>query len=90
MFVYTEGKSGVFKEKVEFDDKNLTFTLHGIEGDVYDDYKLYKPICKVVPKSKGCVAKLAIEYERVSEDAPIPNKYIDFFVSLTEEIDAHA
>ncbi|OWM86188.1 MLP-like protein 328 [Punica granatum] len=85
-----EGKSGTFKEKVEFDDANMTFTLHGIEGDVYDEYKVYRPICKVVPKSKGSVAKLALEYERVNEDTPIPNKYMDFFVSMTQDIDAHA
>lgn len=88
--VYVEGKSGVFKEKVEFDDMNMTFTLHGIEGDVYEEYKVYRPICKIVPKSKGCVAKLVIEYERVNEDVPIPNKYMDLFVSMTQDIDAHA
>ncbi|PKI73928.1 hypothetical protein CRG98_005692 [Punica granatum] len=86
----SKGKSGTFKEKVEFDDANMTFTLHGIEGDVYDEYKVYRPICKVVPKSKGSVAKLALEYERVNEDTPIPNKYMDFFVSMTQDIDAHA
>ncbi|OWM86185.1 hypothetical protein CDL15_Pgr011009 [Punica granatum] len=85
-----EGKSETFKEKVEFDDANMTFTLHGIEGDVYDEHKVFRPICKVAPKTKGCVAKLAIEYERVNEDAPIPNKYMDFFVSFTQDIDAHA
>ncbi|PKI45784.1 MLP-like protein 328 [Punica granatum] len=85
-----DGKSGVFKEKVEFDDASMTITLHGIEGDVYNEYKVYRPICKVVPKNRGSVAKLVIEYERVNEDAPIPNKFMDLFVSMTKDIDAHA
>ncbi len=90
MMLYADGKSGVFKEKVEFNDANMTFTLHGVEGDVFDEYKVYRGTCKVVPKNKGSVAKLALEYERVNEDVPIPNKYMDFFVRMTEDIDAHA
>lgn len=89
-FTYSGGKSEFFKEKVEFDDGNLTFTLNGVEGQVFDLYKVYNPICKLVPKSKGCVAKLTIEYERLNEDALIPNHYMDFFAGLIKEVDAHA
>ncbi|OWM70343.1 MLP-like protein 328 [Punica granatum] len=85
-----DGKSAVFKEKMEFDDANMTVTIHGMEGDVFDEYKVYRGTCKVVPKNKGSVAKLGVEYERVNEDAPIPNKYMDFFVSVSQDIDAHA
>ncbi|KAK4778354.1 hypothetical protein SAY87_018541 [Trapa incisa] len=85
-----DGKSGVMKEKVEFDDENMTFTIHGIEGDIYDEYKVYRPVCKLVPKTKGCVAKLAIEYERLKEDMPIPNNYMDIFVNMTQDIDSYA
>ncbi|KAI6668161.1 hypothetical protein NL676_028573 [Syzygium grande] len=55
-----EGKSEVFKEKVELDDDNMSFTLHGIEGDVFDAWKVFKPACKVIPKEQGSVAKLSI------------------------------
>ncbi|KAK4783884.1 hypothetical protein SAY86_018252 [Trapa natans] len=71
------GKSEIFKVKVELGEENMIFTLHGIDGDVYDDYKVCRPICKLVPKSKGCVAKLTIEYERVNGDMPISNKSMD-------------
>ncbi|MDK0841582.1 MLP family protein, partial [Clostridium perfringens] len=68
-----DGKPEVFKEKVEFDDANMTFYLHGLEGDLFKDLKVYRPIWKIVPKNKGSVAKIALEYERMNEDAPIPN-----------------
>lgn len=91
MIAYADGKTEVLKEKVEFDDNNLTFTIHGMEGDALEKYyKVYKATCKLVPKAKGCVAKLAIEYERLNEDAPIPDGYMDIFVNPTLDVDAHA
>ncbi|MDK0841537.1 MLP family protein [Clostridium perfringens] len=84
-----DGKPEVFKEKVGFDDANMTITVHGLEGDLFKHYKVYWAALKIVPKNKGSVAKISLEYERVNEDAPIPNKYMDFLVSMTEDIDAH-
>ncbi|KAI4388226.1 hypothetical protein MLD38_000574 [Melastoma candidum] len=84
------GKTGVFKEKVEFDDANLTVTLHGQEGDVFDEYKVYRPVCKLIPKTQGSLAKLSIEYEKYKESDPNPDKYMAFFISMTKDIDTHA
>jgi len=79
----------VFKEKVEFDDDNMSVTLHGIEGHLYDEYKVYKPVCKDVPKEHGSVAKLSIEYEKYKESDPNPDKYMAVFIEMAKDIDAH-
>ncbi|KAK7836097.1 MLP-like protein 28 [Quercus suber] len=84
-----EGESGVFKEKVELDDANRSVTLVGIEGDVMKDYKTFKPIYQVVPKGTGSLAKLSIEYEKLREDVPAPNKYVTLMVNITKDLDAH-
>ncbi|XP_050275431.1 MLP-like protein 28 [Quercus robur] len=84
-----EGESGVFKEKVELDDANRSVTLVGIEGDVMKDYKTFKPIYQVVPKGIGSLAKLSIEYEKLREDVPAPNKYVTLMVNITKDLDAH-
>ena len=84
-----EGESGVFKEKVELDDANRSVTLVGIEGDVMKDYKTFKPIYQVVPKGTGSLAKLSIEYEKVRDDVPAPNKYVTLMVNITKDLDAH-
>ncbi|PKI73915.1 hypothetical protein CRG98_005679 [Punica granatum] len=89
MSMYADGKQAVFKEKVEFNDANMTITLHGIEGDLYSELKFYRLTIKVIPKNNGSVAKLAIEYERLNEDIPIPNNYMDLVVSVVQDIDAH-
>ncbi|KAI3433154.1 Bet_v_1 domain-containing protein [Psidium guajava] len=84
-----DGKSEVFKEKVEFDDDNMSFTLHGTEGHVFDAWKVFKPACKLVPKEQGSVAKLSIEYEKYKASDPKPDKYMAFFIDMTKDIDAH-
>ncbi|XP_030529106.1 MLP-like protein 328 [Rhodamnia argentea] len=84
-----DGKSEVFKEKVEFDDDNMSFTLHGTEGHVFDAWKVFKPACKLVPKEQGSVAKLSIEYEKYKASDPNPDKYMAFFIDMTKDIDAH-
>ncbi|KAL3731344.1 hypothetical protein ACJRO7_028251 [Eucalyptus globulus] len=84
-----DGKSEQFKEKVEFDDNNMSVTLHGIEGHIYDVYKVYKPVCKVIPKEEGSVAKLSIECEKYKASDPNPDSYMAVFIEMTKDIDAH-
>ena len=88
IFLWTiEGKSEVFKEKVEYDDENRSATLIGIDGDVMQEYKSYKCTFQVVPKGTGSLAKLTIEYEKLSDDVPAPDKYITLMVNVTKGID---
>ncbi|XP_030958864.1 MLP-like protein 28 [Quercus robur] len=83
-----EGKSDlVFKEKVEYDDENRSATLIAIDGDVMQEYKSFKGTYQVVPKGTGSLAKLTIEYEKLSDDVPAPDKYITLMVNVTKGID---
>jgi|UniRef100_A0A2N9FPE9 hypothetical protein len=84
-----EGESGVFKEKVEYDDANRAVTLVGVEGDIMKEYKTFKPTYQVVPKGTGSLAKLTIEYEKLRADVPAPNKYVTLMVNITKGIDEH-
>ncbi|KAF3973935.1 hypothetical protein ACB098_03G076000 [Castanea mollissima] len=85
-----EGKSGlVFKEKVEYDDANRSATLIGVDGDIMQEYKTFKATYQVVPKGTGSLAKLNIEYEKLREDVPAPDKYITLMVNITKGIDEH-
>ena len=85
-----EGKSGlVFKEKVEYDDANRSATLVGVDGDIMQEYKTFKATYQAVPKGTGSLAKLNIEYEKLREDVPAPDKYITLMVNITKGIDEH-
>lgn len=77
------------KEKVELDPENKTVTMVVIEGDLMKQFKSYKVIIKVIPKSEGSLVKWIWEYEKLQEDGPTPSKYVDFVTDLTKNIDAH-
>ncbi|KDP20178.1 hypothetical protein JCGZ_04713 [Jatropha curcas] len=79
-----EGKPGVFKEKVELDEANKIVKLIGLEGDVFEIYKVYNCIWHL----KGNLAKVTIEYEKLNDNVPAPHIYLDFLVSMTKDIDA--
>ncbi|PKI73925.1 hypothetical protein CRG98_005689 [Punica granatum] len=49
---YYDGKPAVFKEKVEFNDANMTITIHGIEGDLYNELKFYRLTIKGYPEEQ--------------------------------------
>ncbi|WCJ33565.1 Polyketide cyclase/dehydrase and lipid transport superfamily protein [Euphorbia peplus] len=85
-----EGKNEVFKEKVEFDEENKVVTLVGVEGDVMKYYKSFKPIFGFAPKAhgQGCLGTVAIEYEKLNESVPTPDKYVDFMSRIVIDIDA--
>ncbi|GAV67502.1 LOW QUALITY PROTEIN: Bet_v_1 domain-containing protein, partial [Cephalotus follicularis] len=84
-----EGKAETFKERIELDD-NLKVALVGLDGDVFKFYKSYKAIIHYVPKGEETLAKVALEYEKLSEDVPDPiYKYLDLVVTVTKDKDAH-
>ncbi|RXH79188.1 hypothetical protein DVH24_040335 [Malus domestica] len=67
---------GVFKEKVEFNDEKKSITLNGLEGDVFQYYKSFKPVYQFTQKDEGNIANLSIEYEKLTEDVAAPDKYV--------------
>ncbi|KAJ4844899.1 hypothetical protein Tsubulata_015072 [Turnera subulata] len=82
------GKRETFKEKVEVDEANMTVKLIGLEGDPMKIYKVFNPMYKVEPKGQGTLATLSIEYEKVNENVPNPDIYVDFMVKHSMEIAA--
>ncbi|KAJ0095796.1 hypothetical protein Patl1_15429 [Pistacia atlantica] len=83
------GRSESYKERIEVDDETMTVGLVGLEGDVFKNYKSWKPIIQVIPKESGSLLKLTLEYEKRSEDVPVPNEYLDFMVSVMTDLAAH-
>ncbi|KAJ7954242.1 MLP-like protein [Quillaja saponaria] len=87
---YIDGTTGVFKEKLEFNDETKTVSLVGLEGDVMKEYKVYKPTYQCIPKGEGSsLLKMTLEYERASENIPPPDKYMRFMVDLAKDIEEH-
>ncbi|KAK0573883.1 hypothetical protein LWI29_015018 [Acer saccharum] len=91
LWKYTvEGREESYKEKVEIDDENLSVTLVGLEGDVFKNYKSWKATFQATPKGDGSsVIKHILEYEKLNQDVPVPNPYLDFLVSITKDIASH-
>ncbi|KAB2620023.1 MLP-like protein 28 [Pyrus ussuriensis x Pyrus communis] len=70
------------QENVEFNDKNKSITLNGLEGDVFQYYKSFKPVYQFTQKDEGNIAKLSIEYEKLTEDVAAPDKYVGLMSTL--------
>lgn len=86
--LYIDGKQEVFKEKVVVDEEKNTLALTGLEGDVMTRYKIFNPTYHLTPKDDGSLARLIIEYEKLNENIPVPDKYMDFMITVTKDIDA--
>ncbi|XP_031272401.1 MLP-like protein 28 [Pistacia vera] len=86
-----EGRAQTFKEKVEADDEYMTVTFHGIERDLYKNFKFLKPIYKVAPKQwdSGSVTTVSIKYEKRNKDVPDPVAYVDFMASVSRDVASH-
>lgn len=88
-FESAEGEVEVFKEKVEVDDEKKLVTLTALDGHCLNLYKSYKVIFQVTPKSEGGSVKITLDYEKLNENIPPPNKYLDLVVNLIKDLDAH-
>ena len=74
---------------MEFDDENKAVFLNGLDGDVFKEYRSYKPVYHVLPnpKCKGSLAKLSIEYEKLHVSPP--DIYVKFMVNISKDLDVH-
>ncbi|KAJ7942972.1 MLP-like protein [Quillaja saponaria] len=53
-------------------------------------YKVFKPVYQAIPKDGGIsVVKLSIEYEKLREEVPPPDKYVGLMFNITKDIEAH-
>ncbi|XP_068327980.1 MLP-like protein 329 [Pyrus communis] len=92
LWKYTvDGNVETYKEKVEIDEANKRVSLEALEGShVLDNYKSYKVTYQVItPNSEGSSVKITLEYEKLSENDPPPQKYLGFVVNVIKDVDAH-
>ena len=85
----TDGKTETIKDKVEIDDENKSVTFSAIEGDLFKSYKSYKATVKITTTAEGALAKVTVDYEKLNEDVPAPDKYLDFVLNILKDVDAH-
>lgn len=88
MVCVTDGKVEKMKERVEIDEANKSMTVFVFEGDVMENYSSFKCNLQIIPKLHGrSIARWSWEYEKLNSDSPAPNKYMDFAVYLTKDIE---
>ncbi|XP_057986570.1 major latex protein 149-like [Hevea brasiliensis] len=75
----------VFKEKIMLDEEKKK-ELIGPEGDAFKIYKVYNGIWELIPKDQGSLAKVNLEYKKLNENVPVPDKYMDFLISMTRKL----
>ncbi|XP_028767112.1 MLP-like protein 43 [Neltuma alba] len=52
-------------------------------------YKSLKAKLQVADKGSGALAKWTYEYEKLSQEVPPPQAYLDFVTTVTKDLDAH-
>ncbi|CAH2070353.1 unnamed protein product [Thlaspi arvense] len=84
------GKKEVFKERREYDDEKMAVTQIAVGGHVMDLYKVYYGVFHFIPKpEKGCVCKVNLVWEKISEDSPEPINYMAHVKKMVTGVDDH-
>ena len=80
----------IFKEKVEVDEEKKAVTFIAVGGHILDHFKSYQGTFKMTPNDdQAGLVKITLNYEKRKEDDPDPiSKYMDFLVSVVEDMDA--
>ncbi|PON48649.1 Major latex protein domain containing protein [Parasponia andersonii] len=52
-------------------------------------YKSFTPVYHLISKSEGSLVESSIEYEKLSEDVPVPDKYLVMSINMAGDIDEH-
>ncbi|XP_059655380.1 MLP-like protein 28 [Cornus florida] len=84
-----DGKEEYMKEILTIDEANKTLSVKALEGHVMDLYKSFVGSLHVAEKGETAIAKFTIDYEKLNEDVPVPQKYIDFLVDVAKDVNAH-
>lgn len=71
------------------DDKNKTLSLRVVESEILNSYTRWKTTLNVTPKGKGSLVKWTGEYEKRDESVPEPTMYADFYIIMTNILDAY-
>ncbi|XP_040373696.1 MLP-like protein 43 [Rosa chinensis] len=72
-------------------EANKRMSLTALEAHVLEQYRSYKIIFQVTPKSDegGNQVKITLEYEKLNESDQPPHKYLHFLVNVIKDIDEH-
>ena len=62
----------------DIDREKYKVTFKVIEGDLLKKYDSFKFVMQFIPKEKGCVTKLVLEYEKQNDDTPDPLTLLQF------------
>ncbi|KAJ4844902.1 hypothetical protein Tsubulata_015076 [Turnera subulata] len=84
-----DGKKEIFKEKIEVDEANKSFTMTAVGGHLLEQYKSYKIIAKVIPKGEGSLLAINIDYEKLKPEDTPPHNYLELVLSILKDVDAH-
>ena len=85
-----EGKNCVAKDVIEAIDENKNLiTMRMVEGDALKDYKTFNLTIHAIPKDKGSLVHVTMEYEKLKGHIPDPHTLIDFVAEVARDIDAH-
>ncbi|XP_028798320.1 MLP-like protein 43 [Neltuma alba] len=88
--VNTEGKVETCKESFEeIDHENKSCTFNLFDGAIGEKYKSLKAKLQVADKGSGALAKWTYEYDKLSQEVPPPQAYLDFVTKVTKDLDAH-
>ncbi|KAJ1442486.1 START-like domain superfamily [Sesbania bispinosa] len=89
--VHEDGKVTQAKEKIEaIDEQNKSITFILFDGDITQEYKLFKITIQVIDKEDGnAVIKWTVEYEKINEDVAPPYGYLAYLTKLTKDADVH-
>ncbi|XP_057249091.1 kirola [Beta vulgaris subsp. vulgaris] len=85
------GEKATLKARMnEIDEKGMSVRYSYHDGFIMEKY--YKSLTskvQAIPKGKGCIVKWSFEYEKMKEDAPDANVYVDFMLAMSKDMCAY-
>ena len=85
-----DGKASIAKEEIvtiDEEDKSVTFKV--VEGHLLEEFKSVVFRVHVDTKGEDNSVTWTIDYEKLNESVKDPTSYLDFFLSVTRDIEAH-
>uniref|UniRef100_A0A803LBS8 Bet v I/Major latex protein domain-containing protein n=2 Tax=Chenopodium quinoa TaxID=63459 RepID=A0A803LBS8_CHEQI len=88
-YISNIGERAFLKTRVEeLDEENKLVRYSYHDGQILKSfYKTLKSMIQITPKGEGCIVKWSCEYEKMNEDVPEPNAYLDFMLDVAKDID---
>ncbi|XP_074262937.1 MLP-like protein 31 [Silene latifolia] len=85
-----DGKTGLAKEVIEdIDEEKRIIKFRVIEGEFLTEYKNMWVTVHVIPKGDIDAVLWEVEFERFDDFGPYPTNLMDFFITLTRDVEAH-